>query len=138
MSFDVTADLLARLGGLGVPVLRPEQFEDPNTGGGPSQTRGLSAYLLAHPEGYIQLHDTDGSTTNGNVNVGLLLIDVIAPDRAKASVLTTACIALLHGIPVRPTPYMLYTDARIVPINDLAVRATLMFETHSFIPQGGN
>lgn len=129
-------DVQARLAGLGVPVLMPEERELPLAGRQPGQAGGLSGYLAAHPGGYVQLSDADGAYTSTVRDIGLMPLTVLAPTRDSADALAAQVTALLHGTTARPTPYQLFSGARHEYLPGIGFSLLLLFQTTHLIPQG--
>lgn len=101
-------DLLARLAPLGptIPVLRPEDIELPLTGRKPGQVGGLSAYLAAHPEGYVQLETPTPITDDGTTGTLWVTVGAVASEQAAALALAQRVRLLLCGTPRDPGRYL--------------------------------
>lgn len=106
----LTADLQARLSGLGVPVLAPDEVEVParysaatDAQGRPSAdgVRGLAAYLAAHPSGYVQVEEPQGISAEGNFETYWLTLGCVAASPAACSALARAVTVALCGDPTR-------------------------------------
>lgn len=103
----------------GVPVLLPEEAQEPYTatdaqdaqgrpmvGGG---QRGLGAYLTAHPQGYVQVEAPQGLSA-GLGSQYLIQVACVATTRAAANALAhTAARAVSSRAGGQQTPYTLTT-----------------------------
>jgi len=137
---DVIADLTTRLVPLGVPVLRPEQFHEPEAyaeltpagrvmAGG---RKGLGPYLEANPVGYVQLHDPTPITTSISVlDSHLVQIDAIAPTVALAMTLASATRMLVSNTPRHGGRYRTLTPPRTERLPNGVTRVTLQFELNT-------
>lgn len=128
-------DVKARLTPLGVLILLPEEIETPLKGGrGGAERAGLGTFLAAHPNGYIQLADADGTYISAVRDIGLMPLTVVHSNREAAEALAAQVTTTLHGTPVRPTPYQLFTGARHDAIPGIGFSLLLLFQTIRLIP----
>ncbi|WP_019585223.1 hypothetical protein [Deinococcus apachensis] len=105
----ILTDLHARLTtalGPDVPVLLPEQREQPVQGRKPGQAGGLSGYLQAHPAGYVQLEEPQGITDDGVTGVWWVPVAALAPAPEATEALAAQVRRILCGSPRAPGPYL--------------------------------
>lgn len=138
----LTADLQARLSGLGVPVLAPDEVETParysaatDAQGRPSAdgARGLAAYLAAHPGGYVQIERLDALLVQGASQRHMVTLSAVAATEATCQALADAVTLALNYRAQRPTPYALMTPASLAH-NSVSVRALLTFQHAALVP----
>lgn len=123
-------DVQTRLSTLSVPVLLPEEREVPLAGRKPGQPGGVSAYLQAHPTGYVQLYDASGLLSNTLLDTGFMRLEVVAPTRVAAEGLSNQARTLLGGTSISPTPYRVYIPPE-TKVQDGLVRVVTTYQTSS-------
>ncbi|WP_407538879.1 hypothetical protein Q0M94_11935 [Deinococcus radiomollis] len=123
-------DVKARLSTLTAPVLLPEDRELPLVGRRPGQAGGLTAYLAANPNGYVQLYDASGLLSDTLTDTGFMRLEVVASTRLAAETLSDQVRALLGGTNVQPSPYRVYIPPQTIP-QDGFVRVVTTYQTRS-------
>lgn len=101
---DIKARLTAALPA-GTPVLLPEEIEKPREGRRPGQTGGLTAYLAAHPGGYVQIEESLPITSDGTTAVFWVAVVSWGPDAAACDALAGRVHRALNGEPWEPGPH---------------------------------
>lgn len=99
-------DRLTAVLGPEIPVLLPEQRELPLAGRKPGQAGGLSGYLQAHPEGFVQLEEPQGISDDGVSAVWWVPVAALASTPEAAEALAVRVFRVLSGSARRPGLYV--------------------------------
>lgn len=97
----------------GVPVLLPEEASTPANyaplapdglplAGG---ERGLTAYLAAHPQGYVQIEEPQPISSDGLTDLYWVPVASLAHDQATCAALARTVDLTLNGPPGEPGPH---------------------------------
>ncbi|SMB93311.1 hypothetical protein [Deinococcus hopiensis] len=132
---DLHSRLTAALGS-SIPVLRPEQQQEPLAGRKPGQSGGLSVYLTQHPQGYVQLYNPGpGFTINGWSDTQTLQVDTIAPTDALALGLAERVRSLIGTTPRTGKRRQVVTPPFIANSTDGSARAVTTYNLRSAHPR---
>lgn len=120
-------DIMQRLTSLDPPVnvLLDEEANLPYEHPG-----GFTAYLQQSTTGFVVIYSPQLLESNGVHGTGLIQLDVIGPDKAKAVALSARVKAALHQHPSSndfSSPYELISSNN-TPIDDGGYKTTLTFQ----------
>lgn len=101
----IPADIQSRLAALGVPVLLPEEMETVLSGRRPGEAGGISGYLAANPDGYVQIEEPFAVSTDDYVARYWIPVAAIALTAERAGELSRFVHLALCGHPWEPGPY---------------------------------
>lgn len=108
---DIHARLVAALPA-GTPVLLPEDREQALAGRRPGQAGGLSGYLAAHPNGYVQIEDPLSISSDGVTGVFWMPVAALARTADACLELARLVNRALCGLPHDPGPHREVTPAQ--------------------------
>lgn len=101
-----------------VPVLLPEEIEVPRGGRRPGEAGGISAYLAAHPQGYVQVEEAQPIASDGTTATYWIPVASVAPDAGACAALAAGVNIILNGPPDEPAPFQ-----EVLPDQPRAVQA---------------
>nr|WP_244977062.1 hypothetical protein [Deinococcus humi] len=111
MITDIHARLVAALPA-GTQVLLPEDRERALAGRRPGQAGGLSGYLAAHPNGYVQVEDPLSISSDGVTGVFWVPVAALALTADACLDLARLVSRALCGFPHDPGPHREVTPAQ--------------------------